>query len=123
MDELTKTAWKECLMLWKKLSETPDTDVPKGDVTYTATLFKNKVLKKLGIRKRKFGCPFCESFFNTRKCPLGNCKGWSRSCLSTSYHWWERKVEVERKHKQDLAKDFYDYLQKKYDEEISKEKK
>lgn len=98
-------------MLWKRLSEIPDKEIPQG-----ITKFKNENLKELGLEACCFGCPFCEVFLNTNFCPLGDCRSNATPCYSTPFRRYEQEHAKGAKHNQELAKKFYDYLNEKYKE-------
>jgi len=102
-------AWKECLALWKKLSETPDCAI----VPRSAMEFKNSVLNDLGYGDCKMGCPFCQYFVGCKDCPLmkefGGCV--TRPC---PYVKWLRTVG----HNQEYAKACYDCLRELHEKEV-----
>jgi len=115
MDSKRRRAWKETLMLWKRLSETPSELLMDGRVS---VIFKNSILNELGIESKKHGCPFCEEYYGTANCPLGSCLGSSISCYNTPYGDWEKDV-----HNQQKAKVFYEYLLELYKKELRDEEK
>lgn len=100
------TPEEECLLLWKTLSELPDTNAIR-----LSSSFKNNILLRLGIGKRLSGCPLCHVYLNN-DCPLGKCGKSALPCLTTPYFNWEEEL-LNGKHNQTLAKQFYTYLQEK----------
>lgn len=112
MNKVRKQAWRETLVLWKKLSETPSVKLwSRREVN----VFKNNILKEIGIRSKMNGCPFCEEYYGTSQCPLGDCEGISLPCYDTPYKEWERHA-----HDQESAKKFYEYLEDLYKKEMRK---
>lgn len=98
--------WNECLMLWKELSNMPDTPVE----TRNADSFKQGILDRLGIGKRYNSCPLCEKYHKPERCPLGPCC----SCYDYGYGNWEASVS-HGMHVQEYAQKFYEELQKVYE--------
>jgi len=103
MDEKEQQAWDECLLLWKKLSETPTQKI-EGSIT-----FKLRTLEELGIGERMSGCPFCEFIPSCVDCPIYGCR-------NTPYNDWFVATIIQEKHHKSKAKEFYDYLLKRYEE-------
>ena len=104
------TPWQETLTLWKRMSEIPDCKIESG------SLFKKRILSKLGICNRQHGCPLCDRFWCKRDCPLGDCSNEATPCYSTPYADWETYIH-EGWHSQERAKKFYDFLLKKEEAE------
>ncbi|MBT9164049.1 MAG: hypothetical protein DDT23_00038 [candidate division WS2 bacterium] len=101
-------AWEEILKLWKELAEMPDQAIENGDWI----AFNNAILNKLGIGNRRHGSAFCERFYKTPFCPLGDCsdKVDKKPCWSTPFLEWEWEANEKGWHVKMLAQDFLDFL-------------
>lgn len=111
MDDIERKAWYECLVLWKILSEMPDTFTIRNGHE-----FKQNILRRLGIGNRLFGCPLCQVYNQTSICPIGDCTIGKRSgiapCLNTPYRNWHSNI-FNGVHIQEYAKEFYELLSDK----------
>lgn len=103
MDEIREQAWTETLLIWKWLSKTKSQDVPYLEPDE----FKNEVLKSLDLEPKKFGCPFCQAYFESANCPLGTCVSLNASCYKYRYAQWERTLSDLGIHCQFQARSFY----------------
>lgn len=112
-NEILERVWTECLALWKYLSELPDEETALRGWAYHCESIKQGVLEILGIGYRINGCPFCEEFLHEHNCPFGDCGSEGSSpCYNTPYKMWEDETD-KGWHRQELARDFYEYLLKK----------
>lgn len=112
MDKKRKKAFDECLILWKVLSEMPDTYTLRKPAE-----FKQNILSRLGIGERDFGCPLCDKFIETSDCSIGNCKFNVAPCYNTAFDKWETDMFELEKHCQKHAIEFYNHLKKLAKEE------
>ncbi len=100
---------EETLLLWKRLKDTPSCFVDEFP-----NVFKNKILRKLGIGERRYGCPLCHTYKNQGGCPLGEENACWDGCMYTPYRYWHSRMMKEGYHDQDAAREFYEYLVKKF---------
>lgn len=108
--------WERVLVLWKKLSETPNKDIKNIHFSdYEESLqsnFKNSILEELGYNHCKSGCPFCEEYYinnNCNDCPISF--GERLNCAyKTPYGDWSSIITTCYIHRQEFAKDFYEWL-------------
>ena len=113
LEEDLNWSWYWSSKLWKQLSEMPNREIEND-----AEVFKNSILTKLGLTKDIMcGCPFCEKFYRSSNCPLGNCE-YELVCLrNTPYKKWHECLIDRGYHNQKAAKEFYKYLLKVKEED------
>jgi len=117
MDDTEKKAWKMTFGLWKDLSRNKyNTDYLGNCDAPLAERIKNHVLDKLNYPKCLSGCPFCEFFYRTEGCPLGDCSnsdGWDNYApcfINYSYEKWDDSVDYFRGNDRFEALKFYHEL-------------
>ncbi len=100
--------WKAALAVWKLLSKRPN------ELAETApSRYKNKILNQLGYADCVNGCPFCELYFRTQKCPIGDCEGCGDivPCENnTPFGLWSNIFCDDCGHERYVAEEFYEYL-------------
>ena len=115
MDKKTKEIWRKCLILWEAISNMPSRDLTKKEIDTGIAIFKNNMLKKLGLIKVsiKQGCPFCQAYmiktnfislkYMCEACPINDCYG-------TLYESYEYSFQANNEHNQEIAEQFYMFL-------------